>query len=153
MQKITRLLLFTLILIFFSITTSAAQDRYSEKEIGLILGEPTGLSFKYWRSNKSAIAAGMAWSFSDNGSLHLHGDYVLHNWLEVEEGSLAFYYGIGGRIRLTDNSEFGARVPLGLQYLIEDERIGIFFEIAPILDLLPDTELDVNGGIGARYFF
>jgi len=153
MQKIIYLLLLTFIIIPFTVTTSYAQQRYSEKEIGLILGEPTGISFKYWRSNRAAIAAGMAWSFSDNGSLHIHGDYVLHNWLEVEEGSLAFYYGIGARIRATDNSEFGARVPVGLQYLIEDKRIGIFFEIAPILDLLPDTELDVNGGIGARYFF
>lgn len=118
-----------------------------------MIGEPTGVSIKMWQNNKTAFDAGLAWSFSDNGSLHLHGDYLLHNWLDVEEGNLAFYYGIGARARLTSNSKFGARIPVGLQYILEDSRIGFFFEIAPVLNLLPDTDLDVNGGIGARYFF
>lgn len=152
----TRYILSALFLITVLIITSPqahAQERFSNMEAGLMIGEPTGVSFKMWRNNKTAFDAGLAWSFSDDGSLHIHGDYLLHNWLEVEEGSLAFYYGIGARIRVTSNSKFGARIPVGLQYLMEESRIGFFFEIAPILNLLPDTDLDVNGGIGVRYFF
>ncbi|HMB98988.1 MAG TPA: hypothetical protein VKM36_10925 [Balneolaceae bacterium] len=145
--------LFLLSVLIITVPQAHAQERFSDMEAGLMIGEPTGLSFKMWRNNKTAIDAGLAWSFSDDGSLHIHGDYLLHNWLEVEEGSLAFYYGIGARIRVTSNSKFGARIPAGLQYLMEGSRIGFFFEIAPILNLLPDTDLDVNGGIGARYFF
>lgn len=145
--------LFSLSLFILSASHLQAQERFSDREAGLMIGEPTGVSFKMWQNNKTAFDAGLAWSFSDDGSLHIHGDYLLHNWLEVEEGSLAFYYGIGARIRVTSNSKFGARVPVGLQYIMEESRIGFFFEIAPILNLLPDTDLDVNGGIGARYFF
>ncbi|MGF1670474.1 MAG: hypothetical protein ACFCU6_08510 [Balneolaceae bacterium] len=148
--------LFSLLLtatIIFTSLQSHAQQRHSDREIGVVLGEPTGISFKLWRSEKSAFDGGLAWSFSDNGSLHIHGDYLLHKWLDVEEGSLAFYYGIGARIRVTDNSKFGIRGPAGLQYLIQDSRFGLFFEIAPILNLAPSTDLDVNGGLGVRYFF
>jgi len=145
--------LFLLSVLIITVPPANAQERFSDMEAGLMIGEPTGLSFKMWRNNKTAFDAGLAWSFSDDGSLHIHGDYLLHEWLEVEEGSLAFYYGIGARIRVTSNSKFGARIPAGLQYLMEGSRIGFFFEIAPILNLLPDTDLDVNGGIGARYFF
>jgi hypothetical protein len=145
--------LFLLSVLIIAAPQAHAQERFSDMEAGLMIGEPTGLSFKMWRNNKTAFDAGLAWSFSDDGSLHIHGDYLLHEWLEVEEGSLAFYYGIGARVRVTSNSKFGARIPAGLQYLMEGSRIGFFFEIAPILNLLPDTDLDVNGGIGARYFF
>jgi len=145
--------LFLLSILIITVPPANAQEQFSDMEAGLMIGEPTGLSFKMWRNNQTAFDAGLAWSFSDDGSLHIHGDYLLHEWLEVEEGSLAFYYGIGARIRVTSNSKFGARIPAGLQYLMEGSRIGFFFEIAPILNLLPDTDLDVNGGIGARYFF
>lgn len=129
-----------------------AQNRASNTELGVILGEPTGLSLKHWQSNDTAFDAALAWSLSGNESVHLHANYLKHNWLDVDSGSLAFYYGIGARALLSDNSRFGVRVPIGLQYLIPDSRLGLFFEVAPLLDLIPDTDFDVNGGIGIRYF-
>jgi hypothetical protein len=31
--------------------------------------------------------------------------------------------------------------------------MSLFFEIAPIVDIAPKTEANVNGGIGIRYVF
>jgi len=139
-------------LLFGAISTLDAQSRYSNTELGVILGEPTGISFKTWQSDRTAIDAAVAWSFGDNGSVHLHADYLRHNWLDVDRGSLAFYYGLGGRVKFADDSRVGARIPVGLQYLFPDTRLSMFFEVAPTLDLIPETSFGVNGGIGVRIF-
>lgn len=149
--KIT-ILTFALALLFGALSTIDAQDRYSNTELGIILGEPTGLSFKAWQGNNSAIDGAVAWSFGENGSVHLHADYLLHKWLDVETGGLAFYYGLGARAVFADDSKFGARIPVGLQYLFPDTRLSMFFEVAPTLNLIPDTDFGVNGGIGVRFF-
>jgi hypothetical protein len=43
--------------------------------LGVILGEPTGVSFKAWIDNRTAIDAAAAWSFSENDSFQFHTDY------------------------------------------------------------------------------
>ena len=43
-------------------------------ELGVILGEPTGLSAKYWMSQETALDFGAAWSFKGDGQFHLHVD-------------------------------------------------------------------------------
>ena len=149
--KITTLSL-AFALLFGAISTLDAQSRYSNIELGVILGEPTGISFKSWQSDNSAIDAAVAWSFGENGSVHLHADYLRHNWLDVDRGSLAFYYGLGGRVKFADDSKIGARIPVGLQYMFPETRLSMFFEVAPTLDLIPETSFGVNGGIGVRIF-
>lgn len=135
-----------------SFIDAEAQTRPGDTELGIILGEPTGLSLKVWQSDATAFDAAVAWSFGNNESVHIHADYLRHSWLEVDKGSMAIYYGLGARALLSNNSRFGARIPIGLEYILPDTPLGLFFEVAPILDLVPATEFDVNGGIGIRYF-
>ncbi|MBP2681688.1 MAG: hypothetical protein H6Q78_1551, partial [Candidatus Krumholzibacteriota bacterium] len=45
------------------------------------------------------------------------------------------------------------RVPVGLTYIFDGAPLDIFFEIVPILDLIPDTEFDANAAIGIRFYF
>lgn len=122
---------------------------------GVMVGEPTGISLKKWNNDRSAFGIGVAWSFSgNNDALLLQGDYLLHNWFDdVEKGSLAWYYGIGGRVVFASDALVGARIPLGLNYVIEGQPIDLFVEVAPILDLVPDTEFDGNGAFGIRFYF
>jgi hypothetical protein len=125
-------------------------------EIGLILGEPTGLSAKLWMTGNTAFDLGVAWSFGEGGNFHLHGDYLFHNFdfFDVDTGSLPVYFGIGGRVRLQDeDSRVGLRIVIGLEYILESAPVSFFFEVAPIVDFAPETEADVNGGIGVRYIF
>lgn len=127
-----------------------------DMEVGILLGEPTGLSAKLWTTGSTAFDLGVAWSFGDGGNFHIHADYLFHNFdfFDVDTGSLPIYVGIGGRVRLEeDDSRVGLRVALGLEYIMENNPFSFFFEVAPIVDFLPETEADVNGGIGVRYIF
>lgn len=75
--------------------SSLAQDRGFG--LGVILGEPTGLSGKYWVSSKNAIDGGLAWSFRRSGFFHVHADYLWHFPLKVEtDQRFTFYAGVGG---------------------------------------------------------
>jgi hypothetical protein len=122
---------------------------------GIILGEPTGFSAKYWLSSTSAIDGAIAWSFIDGGAFHIHADYLLHSFrlIYVPEGKLPFYYGIGGRLKTSDKTRLGVRVPLGLAYLFQTAPVDIFLEVVPILDFIPKTDFRINAALGARYYF
>ncbi len=142
---------------FIPVQTAEAQRNSGDFGIGIILGEPTGITPKLWTGANSAIAGAVSWSFSKDASIHLHADYQIHNFslINVEQGSMSFYYGIGGRLLARDNrdSKLGARFPLGLNYLFANDPLEIFMEIVPILDLAPDTTFTGNGGLGIRYYF
>jgi hypothetical protein len=122
---------------------------------GVILGDPTGLSFKYWTNPKNAWDAGIAWGIGEKNALSLHGDYLWHNFrlIPVDKGRLAVYYGPGTRIILGDDPHFGIRGVIGLDYMFLHVPVDIFLELAPVFDLAPATKLYFNGGLGARYFF
>jgi hypothetical protein len=125
--------------------------------LGIMVGEPTGLSAKTWVGGNSALDMGLAWSFVDEGNVHLHGDYLAHNFglFDLDSGALPLYYGIGLRALFDENDDtrLGLRVPVGIDYIFSDSRADIFFELAPLLDLTPDTEFNMNAAAGLRYFF
>lgn len=144
-----------LIIITLCSSISAANDRFG---LGIIIGEPTGPCFKVWTSGTTAIDGALAWSLGKNSSLHLHVDYLIHKFslIKVERGRLPFYFGIGGRMKFVEDDKddkIGVRFPIGLEYLFETVSIDIFIEIVPVLDLLPDSDFDMNAALGARYFF
>jgi len=123
--------------------------------IGLILGEPTGFSAKGWIDSRSAIDAGLAWSFLHETTFHVHVDYLLHTIDLTKRSNMPVYYGIGGRIKAggVGGDRIGIRIVGGLVYFVPGSPVDIFGEIAPVLDFAPSTDLQINGGIGARYYF
>ena len=151
-MKRLSIVLFLLIIFYVSFSASAQDKRIG---LGIIVGEPTGVSFKYWTTNTTAFDAALAWSFIDGGAFHIHADYIFHNFnlIRISEGKLPFYYGIGGRIKTANKTQVGVRVPLGLAYMFNTAPIDIFLEVVPILDLAPKTDFRINAAIGARYFF
>ncbi len=160
MKKICLLLIvsMTAVSIVHSQEPSRARDGLG---IGIMIGEPTGLSFKQWVSRDTAIAGGAAWSFSGRESFHIHADHVWHLFelLPPEEapdihGFFSPYFGIGMRARLrSGSSRTGVRIPGGVSYIPPEAPLEIFLEIAPIMDVVPDTTLRLNAALGARYFF
>ncbi len=148
-------ILITGIILFFTLTNIKAQ--HGGFGLGIMAGEPTGLSFKYWIAPASAIDAGMAWSFSNHPSFHLHADYLWHKFdlIPVGKGELPLFFGAGNRLKIhqdEDNSEFGIRFPVGLAYIFADGQFDTFMEIVPVMDLFPATEFDLNAAIGIRIY-
>lgn len=144
----------------------AAQAQQEGFGVGIIVGEPTGLSLKGWLNNTRAIDAGLAWSFSENDSLHLHGDYLIHDFNMLRptdlKGRVAVFYGIGGRIKFEDGDDagrnrndtlVGVRIPVGVNYYFPSSPVELFGEFVPVLDFVPDTDFDLNLAIGGRFYF
>ena len=145
-------------MLFFVLTFGGSWSGYAQGSgfgLGVILGEPTGVSAKYWVSTRNAVDAGFAWSFRHKGFFHVHADYLWHVPLNIETPQqFTFYVGIGGRLGFSSGSAiFGARIPVGIVYWPHDIPLDIFLEVAPLLDLTPATEFTANGGIGVRFYF
>jgi hypothetical protein len=123
--------------------------------LGVIVGEPTGISGKLWLGERTAADGAVAWSVGRKDAVQVHGDFLVHAFdlIHVERGRLPFYYGIGGRLKASGESHLGVRIPVGVNYHPSATPIDVFLEIVPIMDLTPRTAWDVNAAIGARYFF
>jgi hypothetical protein len=136
-------------------TRPASSFEHGKFGLGVIFGEPSGLSAKMWTTKTTAFDLGLAWSFSGDGNFHIHGDYLFHKFgvFDVSKGSLPIYIGLGARILFQDDTKVGIRLPVGLEYYFDGWPLAVFGEIVPILDLAPDTKFDINGGIGLRFYF
>jgi hypothetical protein len=135
----------------------SAEESSPRYELGAIIGEPTGISGKVWMSRVSAIDGAIAWGLTDENFLHLHADLLVHNykWLHVSNRVVPVFAGVGGVVRLAKqkSAQIGLRLPVGVAYMFYYFPLDIFVEIAPILELVPSTSFNFNGGIGLRFMF
>lgn len=167
-MKLTKLLTGTLLLLLLgSLGFNTAQAQKSNDHnvgLGVMIGEPTGLSFKAYTSSTTAVDAGLAWSLGRYDAINIHADYLWHSFdvfEDVDKGQLPVYYGVGGRIVFADDypdpgdnsAVLGVRVPVGINYLFEDSPVGLFLEVAPIVNIAPETDFDIDGALGVRFYF
>lgn len=158
-MKLLKLIVFISVAGLLASLTSApakaqtGNDNRGNFGIGVMIGEPTGISVKSWNSSRTAFDIGAAWSLTGREeALHLHSDFLWHSWFSNAE-DLAFYYGIGARVIFADEPTAGARFPLGLNFIFQTIPFDLFVEAVPIIDLTPDVELAGNGAVGLRYYF
>ena len=155
MRSITFVLTGILILLALCRTSGRAQEKGFG--LGIVMGEPTGVSMKGWTTETNAIDAGVAWSFRSASSFHLHADYLWHNYGVFRTAErIPLYYGIGGRVKIGrqgEDTRFGIRVVVGVDYEARSAPVDVFLELAPVMDLTPGTELTANGGLGVRFWF
>ena len=120
--------------------------------IGTQLGQPMGVTAKYWMNSTLAIDAFMGYHFSHN--FDAHGDVLWHSFssFDVSDGRLPFYVGAGGRILLGDDSQLGVRLPVGVSYLSSSQPIELYAEIAPVIQLITSIGADIDGAIGIRIY-
>ena len=124
--------------------------------IGVILGEPSGVSVKFG----DFPVLGISWSFVNR--LNATVDWWILNSELVDP--LDWYLGVGANILLkfnqgnTNTTVFGVaiRVPAGLQWWLSSEW-ELFLELAPGIRVTTDANsivgFDIGGGIGLRYYF
>jgi hypothetical protein len=149
------------------LAVAAVPARAGSVGLGVIAGEPTGVSLKTWLDGRHAMDAALGWSFAAHATLHLHADYLWHDFGLLRpsgvQGRVPVYYGIGGRITLRDDDNgpdghdhddlLGVRFPLGIAWIAATAPVDVFVELAPVLDLVPGTDLSLNAAIGVRYWF
>jgi hypothetical protein len=145
---------------------SQAQER--RFGLGVIIGEPTGLSAKLWTSSTTAFDFGLGWSvggdrigkyngdYTGGSRVHFHMDYLWHSFTAISSTErFPVYYGIGGRVNSGAgyNSSAAVRGVLGIAWLPHETPIDVFLEIVPSLQLTSSTGFAIDAGLGARYFF
>ena len=151
-------------LIVFSVlgftNLSLAQQPFG---LGLVIGDPTGVTAKYWLSQSTAVDGTVGLSSSH---IHFHINHVWHKFgiFDIDKKPIDLYYGVGARMKDWEretgpnrsNSSgvyFGARAPVGLRHQFRDPSIEAFVELALGVDLIPRTGVGLDFGLGARYFF
>jgi hypothetical protein len=135
--------------------------------VGLILGDPTGISAKYFLG---ANAVDGAISYNDHEFV-IYGDYLKHfpGWPGKENAFVAGltpYVGVGPVIAITDDDKernrrlledddfaLGARIPLGIEWMATEVPVGLSLELAPGILVAPETDGFGQGGFLARYYF
>ncbi len=142
--------IFSLIYIF-----SFSHSKTNNFGIGVIAGEPTGLTLKYWLDNNSGFDLAIAWSFEKEASFRIHADYLWHfkGIFKNEIKNLFPYLGGGWLVNISERLRIGIRIPLGIEYMFDKIPLEVFLEIAPVINLIPATTLGGNAGLGLRYYF
>lgn len=150
-------LLFCLLYYVFVLPAFSMEQKIG---IGIIAGDPTGISVKNWSSDLFAYDYALA--FSGGKWFYFHTDYLWHKYdvFQIEdEGELPLYYGIGARFKYynykneDDKMRLGLRMVIGVEYIFAMMPFDIFCEVVPVMDLLPETKLDFDSSIGIRYMF
>lgn len=162
------LLLASVLVAALSSSANAQQGGGRPFGLGLMLGEPTGISAKWYLGGKPfALQFGLGWvdddgfRDDDDDGLHIHGDVVWHPAILTRNPTfvMPFYLGVGARILddedgydcnnngcrfHEDDTYIGVRVPFGLLMDFNRTPIDIFLEIAIVVDLieLDDDDFD-----------
>ena len=127
---------------FFFLFFGTSVFAKNNPEVGVVIGKPTGISGKYFLSEKTAIDGVVGFG----SGFMAHFDYLWHNFesLKVNEGKLPYYY--GGGFLITEKN-FCVQGKIGIEYLFDTNPLGIFIEIAPAVG----TDFIFQGGVGVRY--
>ena len=152
--------------LFLIIQASVAQER--KFGLGIILGEPTGISAKLWTSNENAFDFGLGWSiggdrlgrfdgnYNGGSRVHFHMDYLWHSFEAIHSTErFPLYYGIGGRINTGAgySSSAAVRGVLGIAWMPRETPIDIFLELVPSLQFTSSTGFAIDAGSGQDISF
>ena len=149
-----------LILLLLSALASPARA-HKDFGLGLIAGDPSGLSGKVWMDDKHAIdfAVGTFGYYLGNryAGVNVHADYLWHYFGVFGRPSsepyhrMPLYVGAGAVIS-TPNTAAGARAVFGWSYIFP-QPFDVFIELAPTLVVAPYTGFGIDSGLGGRFYF
>src|SRR5579862_9013951 len=68
--------------------------------VGVEMGQPFGVTSKYWLTSSAAVDAAMGYHWNHN--FDVHADYLWHTYssFNISSGRMPFYAGLGTRILL-----------------------------------------------------
>lgn len=150
------LLAVSLLVCCVSMLQAADEHTQHRLGLGLMVGEPSGISFAYHLTSGNKLAGSVGWSFDGEDQFNV----TLDNTFAVQEDvfnteRLDWYLGLGGRFKMRDENKdlWGVRFPIGLAYRLEGERAEFFAEGVPIFDVLPSSDFGFNASLGFRFYF
>lgn len=144
--------------------------------LGLELGEPSGLTGKWFLSPSGALDFGLGYIYGHyygGDGLSVYADYLWHPFVltSAEPFELPFYIGVGGRFwsfdygcnRFGNNcayagSAIGLRVPIGIAFDFNNVPLDIFVQLTPVFDFYRgytnhNAHLGIDASVGIRFWF
>jgi len=131
--------------------------------VGIILGEPTGITAKLYLKDDQAIQVAVGFAFY-GGGFEVGADYVFHPIILQSRDSFVLPFYVGPGLRLIQYSEgrdtsyvaFGVRAVAGLLFDFKNAPLDAFVEVAGVLELRGGGHgfgPALNAGAGIRYYF
>jgi hypothetical protein len=162
---ITAVCLFSIISQNFDV--KAQGPRGNNFGFGLILGDPTGGTIKYWFSRENALVASLGNSYF--GALRINVDYLWH-FDAFNSQVVKMYAGIGGVLGIgegnhwyykhgkddfwyrKDGTGLGVRATIGLNIIPRNAPIEIFVEAGPLIGIAPAFGSTIDASVGIRFY-
>jgi hypothetical protein len=144
---------------------SAPAEAQSGVGLGIVLGDPSGITLKLPLSGSSAVDFVLGVD-TNNGigddDAQFHVDW-LYSPAVLGRGpgfTVPFYFGIGGVIEFDDDGfdddfDIGARVPIGIAFEFQSVPLELFLEFGMEVLFINDDgdDLDFDGMLGLRFYF
>ncbi len=149
--------------------------------VGVMVGDPTGLSGKAWLSRTNAIDVGLgAYGYGPPGNcfrggpdpvicgrgwnqstISVHADYLWESKIvEGRQAQLDWHVGGGARALFVsgpcagDCWDLGVRGPIGLDLTFQRPTfLEVFLELAPAFYVVPIAFFSFEGALGVRGYF
>ncbi len=164
MKKIL-LILFALLFIS-SFSQSFSQVHGKKFGFGIVLGEPTGGTVKFWTQTNNAFVVDLGASYF--GSPRIGVDYLWHfdafhsniaklyagpgAALGIGEGNGFWYKGKKEGIYYHSGVGLGIRGVFGVNVVPDETPLEFFFEIGALIGLAPDFGSGIDAALGLRFY-
>ncbi len=135
---------------------------------GIMVGDPTGLTAKFWTQRNSAFVIDVGGSYF--GSPRIGVDYLWHfdafrsniaklyaglgGALGIGEGKGIYYANDAGRFyfRSDNGIGIGARGVFGVNIIPQNTPLEVFLELGILVGLTPSFGSAVDSGLGIRFY-
>lgn len=145
-----------------AVSVPAAAETGSRPRVGagVLLGSPISATLKVLIKDPHMAQCGIGVTRGDD--LYIFGDYLykIYTIPPVRElslylgGGLAYNYYTGESKHEGENEgRLELRIPLGMEFIVPTVPVGISLELAPAIQMIPDGDLHLRGGLGVKYYF
>jgi len=162
---IARRAMFVAVLLIITVFPTMAQD--DGLGLGVMIGDWSGVTGKYWVSSGMAVGFGVGAQVGpttvnasgdkeNSGTIvRIYGDFLLHSPDAIQSTEeFPVHYGLGAYLNTggLGDDEFGARLVLGLAYQVQQAPLDLYFDLVPYLQLDPSVGFGLAAVVGMRYF-
>jgi len=134
-----------------------AQRTSGAAGLGVQAGEPSGVTLKIYNADSPSYDFLAAWSFDDFLFLNAHALFEQPLSAQNVEEPVQWFIGPGAYVGVYDDSPgseagLGISGTIGLDILLADQ-FELYIQATPRFELIRETEPDIGGGLGLRYYF
>lgn len=159
---LTSLLMLSLSAQAYKAGSSSAGLDHQKLGVGINLGEPLGANARYFLNQRWAGDLIVGYGFGEEGfivapSVQFHFkdllDYNGNTFSIIPYVGTGLKFGVDMGGAHDGDGIVAVRFPVGVGFLTHEGKFEISAEFAPGIEFEPESEFDMTGGIGLRYYF